>query len=233
MLFSSSFSSKILKNSACEGTNIAQAKQSLGSPDISWLRVITVISDLSHWITLERELLQNLQLWSFVPVGLCFITWLCLSACIYHVSMLVGLCFSRECACLCFITWPFLSACVYHVTVPAGLCLSRECSVSLCFITWPCLSVCALSRDSAGRSVFITWLFCQSVLYHVTVPVSLCSITWQCRPVCVYHVTVPVCVRCITWCLCIFNYLHAIQTPITAAFFKYLAALLFPCSCLF
>ena len=100
---------------------------------------------------------------------------------LYDVTVLVGLCLSCDSACRSvFITWLHLWPVLYHVTVPVSLCSITwlrlwsvlyyvTALVSLCSITWLCLSVCiyhviaplvcVLSRDCAGRSVFITWLY--------------------------------------------------------------------------
>jgi hypothetical protein len=234
VLFCSPFRLKILNNSACEDTNIAESKGSLGSSDISWLGVTTVTSDMGHWVThWNVSCFRTFCCGLFVPVSLLYhvvvsvynlardyshlsvsITWLCLSVCIYHLTMLAGLCLLRDCACRPVLCRVSLSVCIYHVIAPLvcalsrdcafGLCLSSDCAFGQCsitwlpadlwFITWLCLSVNAvsreralgfcLSRDWACRSVFITWLRLWSVLYYVTTLVSLCCITLLCLSVC-------------------------------------------------
>ena len=151
---------------------------------ITWLRLWSVLYHVTvpvglcffTWprlsvCALSRDLSVSLCFIMLLCLPVCiYIMWRCLSALLYHVTVPVSLCLSSDCACrFVSITWLCLSACALSC-VSVGLYLSRDCAFGLCFITWPCLWVCALSRDCAGRSV----------LYHVTVPICVCSIICVC-----------------------------------------------------
>jgi len=198
-------SSKILKNSVREGKTWRKRRKAWALQtfsDLVWppSRVICVIaSHTGRWVASEPSAMVLLCLsvcaLSRDCVGLWFSTLLCIFVRVYHVTVPVSLCLSRDYACRSvFITWLCLSACAL-ACVSVGLYLSRNCTFGLCFITWLCLSVfitwlclsaCALSSDRACLCLPRDCV-CQPVLYHVIVPV------------CVYHVSVSVSHCFITW----------------------------------
>jgi hypothetical protein len=114
---------------------------------ITWLRLWSVL----YHVTVCQHVLYHVT----APIGLCFITWPCLSPCAL----------SRDCACRSvFITWRYQSvSAVSQTSMPINCVCSPNCSHCSSFQTPRCFLIALFLSSLTSRATKSTQLFCHTL----------------------------------------------------------------------